>query len=91
MAIGIALGVLFAVMRLSPNPLVAGAAWIYVWFFRGTPVLVQILFWSNISALYPKVGLGIPFGPELGNFDANSVITPFVQGYLAGTTPSPGR
>jgi len=83
MAIGIALGVLFAVMRLSPNPLVAGAAWIYVWFFRGTPVLVQILFWSNISALYPKVGLGIPFGPELGNFDANSVITPFVAGMLA--------
>ena len=43
MAIGIVLGVLLAVMRLSPNPLVSGASWIYIWFFRGTPVLVQIL------------------------------------------------
>jgi polar amino acid transport system permease protein len=83
MAIGIVLGVLFAVMRLSPNPLVAGAAWIYVWFFRATPVFVQILFWGNISALYPKIGLAIPFGPTLGHFDANSVITPFVAGMLA--------
>ena len=38
--IGIVLGVLIAVMRLSPNPLVSGASWMYVWFFRGTPVLV---------------------------------------------------
>jgi polar amino acid transport system permease protein len=83
MAIGITLGILFAVMRLSPNPLVSGAAWTYVWFFRATPVLVQILFWSNISTLYPKIGFGIPFGPTFGHFDANSVITPFVAGMLA--------
>jgi polar amino acid transport system permease protein len=83
MALGIALGILFAVMRLSPNPLVSGAAWTYVWFFRATPVLVQILFWSNISALYPSIGLGIPFGPSFGHFEANSVITPFVAGTLA--------
>ena len=54
MAIGIALGVVLAVMRLSPNPLVSGASWLYIWFFRGTPVLVQILFWSNISAMNPN-------------------------------------
>jgi polar amino acid transport system permease protein len=83
MVIGITLGVLVAVMRLSPNPLVSGAAWVYTWFFRGTPVLVQILFWSNISALYPSFGLSIPWGPELGSFEANSVITPFVAGLLA--------
>jgi polar amino acid transport system permease protein len=83
MAIGITLGVLFAVMRLSPNPLVAGASWLYIWFFRGTPVFVQILFWSNISALYPSFSLGIPFGPSYGHFSANSVITPFVAGMLA--------
>ena len=58
MAIGIALGVVLAVMRLSPNPLVAGASWLYIWFFRGTPVLVQILFWSNIAALYPRFASG---------------------------------
>src|SRR5712691_3700774 len=52
MAIGVLLGIVLAVMRLSPNPLVSGASWAYIWFFRGTPVLVQILFWFNVSALY---------------------------------------
>jgi polar amino acid transport system permease protein len=82
MAIGIALGVVLAVMRLSPNPLVSGASWIYIWFFRGTPVLVQLLFWSFISALYPKISLGIPFGPQFVHGDANTIITPFVAAIL---------
>ena len=60
MAIGVVLGVLLAVMRLSPNPLVSGGSWLYIWFFRGTPVLVQLIFWYNIAALYPKIGLGHP-------------------------------
>ena len=63
MAIGIVLGIVLAVMRLSPNPLVSGASWFYIWFFRGTPVLVQILLWYNISALYPHVSLGGPVHP----------------------------
>src|SRR6187401_755089 len=84
MVIGIVLGVLLAVMRLSPNPLVAGSSWTYVWLFRGTPVLVQILFWSFISALYPRISLGIPFGgPELIGGNANTIITPFVAAVLA--------
>ena len=83
MAIGIAIGIVLAVMRLSPNPLVSGASWLYIWFFRGTPVLVQILFWGFFAALYPKVSLGIPLGPQFAHFSANSVITPFVAGMLA--------
>lgn len=83
MAIGIAIGIVLAVMRLSPNPLVSGASWLYIWFFRGTPVLVQILFWGFFAALYPKVSLGIPLGPQFVHFSANSVITPFVAGMLA--------
>jgi polar amino acid transport system permease protein len=83
MAIGIALGIVLAVMRLSRNPLVSGASWMYIWLFRGTPVLVQILLWYNISALYPHVSLGIPFGPEFAQFSANSVITPFIAAMLA--------
>jgi polar amino acid transport system permease protein len=83
MAIGVALGTLVAVMRLSPNPLVSGAGRLYVWFFRGTPVLVQILFWSNISALYPHLSVGLPFGPQLGQFSANTVITPLIAALLA--------
>jgi len=83
MAIGIAIGIVLAVMRLSPNPLVSGASWIYIWFFRGTPVLVQILFWGFIAALYPTLSLGIPLGPQFVHFSANSTITPFVAGMLA--------
>jgi polar amino acid transport system permease protein len=82
MAIGIALGVLLAVMRLSLNPLVSGASWFYIWFFRGTPLLVQLLFWYNIAALYPKIGLGIPFGPSFIHADANTLITPFTAAIL---------
>ena len=83
MAIGIALGVVLAVMRLSPNPLVSGTSWVYIWLFRGTPVLVQILLWYNIAALYPRFSLGIPLGPTFAHFNASSVITPFVAGMLA--------
>lgn len=77
MAIGVALGVLLAVMRLSHNPLVSGASWFYIWLFRGTPVLVQILFWFNITALYPNIGIGS------WSFDANNLITPFIAAILA--------
>ena len=63
MVIGIVLGIVLAVMRLSPNPLVSARSWLYIWFFRGTPLLVQILFWYNIAALYPTISLGVPFGP----------------------------
>jgi polar amino acid transport system permease protein len=84
MAIGIALGVVLAMMRLSPNPLVSSASWVYVWLFRGTPLLVQILFWSFISALYPRLSLGLPFGgPQLAHGNTNNVITPFIGAVLA--------
>jgi polar amino acid transport system permease protein len=82
MVMGIVLGVVLAVMRLSPNPLVSGASALYIWFFRGTPVLVQLLFWNFIAALYPTVSLGIPFGPDLIHGDANELITPFVAAIL---------
>jgi polar amino acid transport system permease protein len=82
MAIGIVLGVVLAVMRLSPNPLVSGASWFYIWLFRGTPLLVQLLFWEFFSALYPKLSIGIPFGPEFFHTSANSLITPFMAAIL---------
>jgi polar amino acid transport system permease protein len=82
MAIGIVLGMILAIMRLSPNPLVSGGSWLYVWFFRGTPVLVQLLFWYNIAALYPKISIGIPFGPAFVHANANTLITPFTAAIL---------
>jgi polar amino acid transport system permease protein len=85
MVIGILLGVVLAVMRLSPNPIVSGGSWLYIWFFRGTPLLVQILFWYDIADLFPKgISLGIPFGPGLINYThTNSLITPFIAALLA--------
>ena len=83
MAIGIAGGIVLAVMRLSPNPIVAGASWLYIWFFRGTPVLVQIIFWFNMSALFPRISIGVPFGPEFAHGSANTLITTFTAAILA--------
>ncbi len=84
MLIGILLGTVAAVMRLSPNPIVSGASWLYIWFFRGTPLLVQVLFWYNIAALFPKIALGVPFGgPAIINESSNSLITPLIAALLA--------
>ncbi|MGA8927327.1 MAG: amino acid ABC transporter permease [Solirubrobacterales bacterium] len=83
MAIGVVLGVILALMRLSPNPLLSSVSWIYIWFFRGTPLLVQILIFFNIAALYPTIGLGIPFGPSFIHINATNLITPFFAGMLA--------
>jgi polar amino acid transport system permease protein len=82
MAIGIVLGVLLAVMRLSANPLLSWSSWVYIWFFRGTPVLVQLLFWFNLAFLYPQISLGVPFGPSFLHADANSLVTPLAAAML---------
>ena len=83
MALGVILGVVLAVMRLSPNPLVSGASWLYIWFFRATPVLVQLLFWFNIAAIYPSISLGIPFvGVEFVHGSANTLVTTYVAALL---------
>jgi polar amino acid transport system permease protein len=83
MAIGIILGVILAIMRLSPNRLLSGSAWVYIWFFRGTPVLVQLFFWYvGISYLYPRLTFGVPFGPEFFKVNANTLVTSFVAAAL---------
>jgi polar amino acid transport system permease protein len=82
MVIGIILGIIAAVMRLSPNPLVSGASWVYIWFFRGTPLLVQLIFWFNLAALFPSIDLGVPFGPSVIHAHTNSLITPYVAALL---------
>jgi polar amino acid transport system permease protein len=82
MAIGVVLGILLAVMRLSPNPVLAGTSWVYTWFFRGTPVLVQLIFWGFIAQLYPRLSIGIPFGPEFVGADSNKVIGIFTAAVL---------
>lgn len=80
---GILLGVLLAIMRLSRNPVYAWVSRGYIWFFRGTPLLVQLIFWYNIAALYPVIALGLPFGgPGLVIGSSNVLITPLVAALL---------
>jgi len=69
MVIGIGLGVVLAVMRLTSNPVLSGVAWVYLWIFRGTPVYVQLTFWGLFAGLYPHLRLGIPFGPTFAHLD----------------------
>lgn len=75
--VGVGLGVLAAVMRLSRNPVTSGVAWLYIWFFRGTPVLVQLLVWYNLSLVFPTLSL-----PGIGEWQTNSVMTPFLAALL---------
>ena len=77
MLIGIVGGIARAVMRLSPNPVLSGVAADYIWLFRGTPQIAQLLFWNFLAALYPRLSLGIPFGPEFVSFDTNLLINQF--------------
>jgi polar amino acid transport system permease protein len=82
MVIGIALGIVLAVCRISGNPLLRAAASAYIWFFRGTPTLVQLIFFYNLSALLPEISFGIPFGPAFVTFTTNSLITPLLAAIL---------
>lgn len=83
MVIAVALGVLTAVLRLSPIKILSSVAWTYTWFFRAMPLLVQIILWYNLAALFPTLEIGLPLiGPTLWEGDANAVITPFVAAIL---------
>lgn len=76
-ALGIGLGILAAVMRLSANPVTSAVAGVYIWFFRGTPVLVQLLVWYNLAYVFPTLSV-----PGLGTWQTNDVMTPFLAALL---------
>ncbi|MFI7190404.1 amino acid ABC transporter permease [Nocardia nova] len=79
MAIGVILGVILAVMRLSPNPVLRSVSWVYLWIFRGTPVYIQLVFWGLFPALYKSIQLGIPFGgPSFVQLDVQDWSQPFI-------------
>jgi polar amino acid transport system permease protein len=82
MIIGTVLGTVVAVMRMSENRLLSGVAAVYIWILRSIPLLVQLLFWYNISALYPNLTLGIPFGPSLVSLNANKILPPIMAALI---------
>jgi len=64
MVCGYALGIGLAAMRMSANPVLRTIAFGYIWLIRSVPPLVQLLFWFELASLYPRLSLGVPFGPE---------------------------
>jgi polar amino acid transport system permease protein len=94
MVIGVALGTAIAVLRLSPNPVLSGAAWAYTWFFRAVPRIVLLILFGNLGILFARYEFGVPFDHQIGNLigvdlnlrffgaDARTLITGFVAGLL---------
>ncbi|HVG65063.1 MAG TPA: amino acid ABC transporter permease, partial [Actinomycetota bacterium] len=94
MIIGVALGIVIAMMRLSPNPILSGAAWLYTWFFRAVPRIVLLILFGNLGILYASYGFGLPFDRQIGNLfgidlnarlfslDARTILTGFMAGLL---------
>ncbi|MGJ0191828.1 amino acid ABC transporter permease [Pantoea sp. RRHST58] len=77
MILGTGLGLLLAVWRLSENRLLSGIASLYIWFFRGTPLLVQLIFWYNLSTLFPTLSLTLPWtSVTWASWNTNDLITP---------------
>ncbi|WP_394939848.1 amino acid ABC transporter permease [Psychromicrobium sp. YIM B11713] len=77
MVLAIVLALLLAVMRQSDNWIFRWVSWAWVWFFRGTPVYTQLTFWGMVSVLYPRISLGIPFGPEFFTFSTQDFLNVF--------------
>ncbi|MEH6375268.1 amino acid ABC transporter permease [Streptomyces sp. KLMMK] len=77
MLLGLVGGILLAVMRLSKNPVTSSVSWAYIWFFRGTPVYVQLLLWFNLALIFPYINLGPIYRDEMSDF-----MTPFMAALL---------
>lgn len=82
MVMALLLGLVLAVMRLSDSALLRRTSGFYVWFFRGTPILVQLILWYNLAILVPTMGLGIPGVGSLWEADTNDIITPWTAAIL---------
>lgn len=82
MIAGLIIGIVVAVMRLSANVLLQRISLAWIWFFRGVPPLVQLIFWYNLASLVQSVSIGVPYGPSFLSWQTNSLITPFTAALL---------
>jgi polar amino acid transport system permease protein len=76
--VGLALGSVIAGLRMSSSKVLSTIAAWYIWFFRGVPVIVQVIFWVYLAQLYPVISIGIPFGPEFAFYDTNLLVAPII-------------
>jgi polar amino acid transport system permease protein len=93
MAIGVVLGVIVAIMRLSDNWILRGVAFVYTWFFRAIPRLVLCVLFGNLNILWSRIGFGLPFDQQIGKLfgidDLNAQFysikaTDLLAGFVAG-------
>ena len=96
MIIGVLLGVVIAIMRLSDNPILKTVAFGYTWFFRAVPRLVLAVLFGNLNILWNRIGFGLPFDHQIGKLfgiddlnaqfysvKASDLLAGFVAGMLA--------
>ncbi|MCM2458876.1 amino acid ABC transporter permease [Rhizobium sp. CG4] len=82
MTVAIVMAALLVIMRDSDNPVLRGIAYGWVWFFRGTPIYTQLLFWGLFAVLFPNLSLAIPFGPEVISVETKYIVTPAMAAIL---------
>jgi len=82
MTVAIVMAALLVIMRDSDNPVLRGIAYGWVWFFRGTPIYTQLLFWGLFAVLFPHLSLAIPFGPEVISVETKYIVTPAIAAIL---------
>lgn len=82
MTVAIVFAGLLVIMRDSENPILRGVAYGWVWFFRGTPIYTQLLFWGLFAVLFPTLSISIPFGPEIIGVDTKYIVTPAMAAIL---------
>lgn len=86
MIVSTLIAIVIASMRLSSNPVLTSISWVYIWLFRGTPLLVQVVLWGYLGLLYRKIIIGIPFtGITFVTLDTNTLIPALVAGFIALT------
>lgn len=85
MVLGCLLGVVLAMMKISEVFVFRALSSAFVWFFRAVPMLVQLIFWFNLSYLVPRIIVGIPFGPEFFSWNTNDVINAFTAAVIGLT------
>jgi len=84
MVIATILATLLAVMRLSSNPLLKAFSMGFVAFFRGTPLLLQIVFWGFLGLIWPMTTIGIPFTSVVFfSGKTSDVMSPIIAGIIA--------
>jgi polar amino acid transport system permease protein len=77
MLFAIVLGVALAVMRLSRNTVLKAVSWAFLWFFRGTPVYVQLVFWGLLAVIYKQIDIGIPYYHQFVHIQTGTFLPAF--------------